>query len=78
MTDSATLSNHQFKGRKLTKDPNSDDRKPHFGGGDGAKTMRVDSGKGLPASQKRHRHHRKNAPRTKRADRVIRPKNVGS
>jgi len=66
MAQPNALNNHQFKAR-LRKDPIHDTRKPSFKGSDGSKTMRVDTGKGLPRPQERHRHHRHNAPRTRRA-----------
>lgn len=64
----SVISPGQFGGRKtMKKDPLSDTRKPAFGGASGAKTMRVDRGSGLPATQTKHRHRKKNAPRQHRA-----------
>jgi hypothetical protein len=51
--------------RRLTKDPSADDKvniaKP------GVRTMKVKPGPGLPPAPTVHRHHRRNAPRPKRA-----------
>lgn len=71
-----TLNKAQFKvSARQRKDPNPQHAheaengqagNPKFGGGTGSKTMTVAAGR-LPKPQIRHRHHRKNAPRTRRA-----------
>jgi len=63
----SVLSQHQFKGKKqLRRDPRSDKKKPKFSGAEGPKTMSVAGGH-VPPAQSRHRHHRKNAPKSHRA-----------
>lgn len=71
-----SLNKAQFKvSARVHKDPNPQHAheaeagiagNPKFGGGTGSKTMTVAGGR-LPKPQQRHRHHRKNAPRTRRA-----------
>ena len=67
----SVLSQYQFKRPK--RDPNDSAKKDHgsggkpkFSGAEGSKTMKISSGH-VPPPQFKHRHHRKNAPKTRRA-----------
>lgn len=67
MASASVLSPNQFSGtRQRRKDPKSDKKKPKFSGAEGAKTMGI-AGAHVPPPQARHRHHRKNAPKSHRA-----------
>jgi hypothetical protein len=67
MASASVLSQNQFSGtRQKRRDPKSDNRKPKFSGAEGGKTMTVAGGH-VPPPQSRHRHHRKNSPKGRRA-----------
>ncbi len=67
MASASVLSPSQFSGtRQKRRDPLSDKKKPKFSGAEGPKTMSI-GGAHVPPPQGRHRHHRKNAPKSHRA-----------
>lgn len=66
MAQSEVLNKSQFSRTAASGDPAITTKaKAHFTQPE-SKTMRVSGGK-LPSKQKTHIHHRKNAPRTRRA-----------
>lgn len=68
------ISQAQFHSNaQIKRDPNDSGEvdhgqggKPRFSGAKGSKTMRIAAGH-LPPPQRKHRHHRKNSPKTRRA-----------